>query len=842
MRVKLMSVLPITHILESLDNALCQRGLAVLIAPPGAGKTTCVPLYLMNRPYLDSRMIIMLEPRRLAAKAAAKRMADQLGEAVGERIGFQIRGEVKRSALTQVLIVTEGIFSRMILADPDLPEIGMVIFDEFHERSLDADLGLAFAMESRDTVRDDLRICIMSATMEGEKLSTLLDNAPLIVSQGRQFPVETSYCGRNGQLSLEEDMASHCLRLSHQLSLGNSLLAFLPGQKEILRTKEKLLDKGLSDYIDLLCLYGAMGTSEQDELLKACPKERSRIILATNIAETSLTLDGVSVVLDSGWERRGRYDVQKSVVILEDRRISLASADQRQGRAGRQGPGRCYRLWDEANNRAMEAFSLPEILEADLSSMLLSLKAWGVKDLTTLRLLDFPPKSSIEAAEAELRLLGIIDSKGTITPKGKIVHSLPLGVRLANLVYEAEQKGEGKNGAALAMILMEPQRLGQGIDLELRLDHFWRSHLGIFSQRRAMAKDLMDEVKSKIINARLDLSPKKKPSIGGLIALAFPDFIAAKIDTSDNNHLMSDQALFLMRNSRQARIMALRHEGDAQFLKPGLIAIADLTAVGRYDRINLAARIDRTEIETLFANEIEIDEIWQTKGQVERAYEVERLGALILRERPLSKPSAALIKEKWALNLRQNGWKALPIDEAWLSFLARARYVAESFGLDADLSENALLGDIDHWLLSFCESEDLHKLNASMLMAGLKGYLGYEFAHKIETEAPSHWMSPLGNRYLIDYSHYGGPLVSVRVQECFGLKDHPHIGTQKTPLVLSLLSPAHRPIQLTKDLVAFWGGSWADVKKDMRGRYPRHVWPDDPMQAVATLKAKPRSH
>jgi ATP-dependent helicase HrpB len=777
-------MLPIHDVIDDLKAALCESTSAVLVAPPGAGKTTVVPLALMDAPWVDGRKLIVLEPRRLAARAAAARMAHTLGEAVGERVGYRVRLQSKVSAKTQVEVVTEGVFSRMILDDPGLEGVAAVLFDEFHERSLDADLGLALARDSQSVLRDDLRLLVMSATLDGAAVARLLGDAPVIESVGRAHPVDTRYLGRDERLRLEERVARAVERALAEE--GGSVLVFLPGQGEIRRTETLLRERLKRPDVDLAPLYGALDAAEQDRAISPSPPGRRKVVLATSIAETSLTIEGVRVVIDCGLARVPRYDPASGLTRLETVRVSRAAADQRRGRAGRTEPGVCYRLWDEPETRALVPFGRPEILEADLSSLALDLARWGAKDATGLAFLDPPPNAALNEARNLLQRLQALDADGALTPHGRALADLPLPPRLAHMVLRGAAGGQALLAAKIAAILTERGLGGRDADLRHRLESFDRDR----SPRARDARTLAERW------AKAARPPEKMPSLSDalLLAEAYPERIAKARGKPGEFQLASGRGVHLEPTDALARETWL--------------AVGELGGGASKDRIFLAAPLDETALREAFADRLTTEE--RLAGG--RAIRLLKLDRLVLEERQV-KADPELVRRARLDQIRRDGITLSDQDEA---LKARAAFLGWP-----DLSDEVLMGRLEEWI-----------------DADLRALLPWDRLKQLDTEAPARFTAPTGNSFAIDYAAEGGPRVEVRVQELYGLAEHPKVGGQ--PLTLALLSPAHRPIQVTKDLPGFWRGSWKDVRTEMKGRYPRHVWPDDPASAAPTTRAKPR--
>ena len=807
-------MLPIHEALPALKATLGVGNAAVLVAPPGAGKTTVVPLELLGEPWRGDGRIIVLEPRRLAARAAAERMAATLGENVGETVGFRVRMQSRISARTRIEVVTEGVFTRMILADPELAGIACVIFDEFHERSLDADLGLALAIDTQRLLRDDLRLLVMSATLDGAAVARLLDGAPVIESQGRMFPVETRYLGRDDRLRLEDQVVRAVDKALAEQS--GSLLVFLPGQGEILRTAERLAERKRPD-VEIAPLYGALDPRDQDRAIKPAADGVRKIVLATSIAETSLTIQGVRVVIDCGLARVPRFDPSSGLTRLATVRVSRAAADQRRGRAGRTEPGACYRLWNEAETRAFPAYADPEILDADLSGLALDLARWGAKNVTDLAFLDPPPAAAFGEARALLARLEALDGKGVLTPHGRALSAVPLPPRLAHMVLKAADTGQALRAALGAALITERGLGGRDVDLRHRLESLDRDR----SPRARDAKALADRWASFA-----GKSGTAEPlSDGLLLAFAYPERVARARGGQGEFQLVSGRGAFI-------------EPTDALAREPWL-AVAELGGGDRRDRILLAAPLDPAEL-VAFKDQFEVEErLEESGGGRLRGKRLTRLGRLTIREEILESPDPALIARALADRVRREGLAALPWSPATLAWRERLAFVRSGDPAWPDLSDTALIDALDDWLTPLLSGvRSLAALKPDILDGALRALIPWDLQRRLDAEAPARWTAPTGNSFTIDYAAEAGPRVDVRVQEVFGISQHPTVGG--VPLTMSLLSPGHRPIQTTKDLPGFWKGSWKDVRSDMRGRYPKHVWPEDPAVAAPTARAKPR--
>jgi ATP-dependent helicase HrpB len=816
--------LPIDAVLDELARTLDGHNAAVLVAPPGAGKTTRVPLALLDEPWLKNRKIIVLEPRRIAARASAERMAKSLGERAGETVGYRVRFGSKVSRATRIEVVTEGIFSRQILDDPELTGVAAVLFDEFHERSLDADLGLALARDAQTGLRDDLRILVMSATLDGARVARLLGDAPVISSEGRAFPVETRYLGRKADAPLERQMAD-AIALALRADPG-SVLAFLPGAAEIRRTQNYLAERIHDAAIEIVPLFGALDASVQDRAIAPAPKGHRKVVLATSIAETSLTIEGVRIVVDSGVARVPRYEPDIGLTRLETVRASRAAVDQRRGRAGRTSPGVCYRLWDEPQTASLAAYTQPEILSADLSSLVLDLAQWGVSDPATLSFLDPPPAPALKEAKSLLRELGALDGDGRITAEGKSLRALALPPRLARMIVDSQRLSAGEAAAEIAAVLTERGLGGDSVDLDARLDSFRRDR----SPRAASARSLAQRWASQVAATEGPASEDTSPSTGIMLAFAFPDRIARNRGNGG----------FVLANGRGAAVDLASALARAPY-----IAVAELTGTAANGRILLAAPIAQAEIERHFADQIETaDEISFDRGALAvRARRRKTLHAITLSEAPMALKPSAETARVLADGLIAAGLDKLPWSKPLKQWRDRVMFLRKAEGEPSwpDLSDDALAAQREAWLVpALYDKTSLKEFSAGELSDALMTLLPWELRARLEREAPTHFEAPTGTQLAIDYEAEQGPTIAVRLQELFGLNTHPSIAKGAVPLVLELLSPAHRPVQVTRDLPGFWRGSYAAVRSDLRGRYPRHPWPEDPASAAPTRRVKPR--
>lgn len=837
--------LPIDAALPELTAALGTQSSAVLVAPPGAGKTTRVPLVLAQESWAQGKRILVLEPRRLAARAAAARMARTLGEAVGETVGLRVRFGSKVSRRTRIEIITEGVFTRLILDDPTLDGVAAVLFDEFHERSLDADLALALALDVQRGLREDLRLLVMSATLDGARVAQLLGNAPVIASEGRSFPVETRYLGRDPRAPIEAQVTDAVARALR--SDPGSVLVFLPGAAEIRRTAQRLAERIGNPAVEIVPLYGALDAAAQDRAIAPAPVGRRKVVLATSIAETSLTIEGVRIVVDCGLARVPRYEPDVGLTRLETVRVSRAAADQRRGRAGRTEPGVCYRLWDEPQTASLEPYTKPEILAADLAGFALDLAHWGAAS-AALAFLDAPPAVALAEAGALLRDLGAVDADGRITEEGRRLRALPLPPRLVRMVVDAADAGAAGDAADIAAILTERGLGGDDFDLGHRLGAFRRDR----SQRAEEAKRMARRW-AKIASSGQSSAGEGTPlrlarsapsllagegwgggsndiSVGSLLALAYPERIAKN---------RGGPGAFLLANGRGASV-----DLASSLAREPFLAVAEVGGSAAQGRILLAAPISLAEIEARSADRIMAsDEVTFDEASASlRARRTRKLGALTLAEQSLRvKPDDGTARVL-AEGIARLGIDRLPWTKSLLQWRDRVMFLRHAEGGEwPDVSDAGLAASVEDWLVPILLFKTaLADISPDELNTALIGPLLWSLKQRVETEAPTHFEAPSGSRLAIDYAAEGGPKIAVRVQELFGLDRHPSIAGGRMPLVVELLSPAHRSVQVTRDLPGFWRGSYAAVKSEMRGRYPRHPWPDDPLAAPPTRRAKPR--
>lgn len=814
--------LPIDAVLDDVKRVMAAQGVAVLVAPPGAGKTTRVPLALMDAPWASAGKILVLEPRRIAARAAAERMAVTLGEPLGQTIGLRARLSSKTGPKARVEVVTEGVFTRMILDDPELSGVSAVLFDEFHERSLDADLGLALALEARDELRHDLRLLVMSATLDGARVAKLLGDAPVIQSEGRAYPVEARYLGRS-PARIEDDVTDAILRALKNET--GSVLAFLPGQGEIVRTAERLAERIKDPAIDIAPLYGALGPQAQDVAIEPASPGRRKVVLATSIAETSITIEGVRVIVDCGLQRVPRFEPDVGVTRLETVRVSRAAADQRMGRAGRTQPGVCYRLWTEPETQGLVPFAEPEIKSADLAGLVLDCAEWGTTDPATLAWLDPPSPGVVKAAQAELRAIDALDAEGRITLEGRRLRALPLPPRLARMLLVAARSGYANDAAEIAAVLVERGIGGNDSDLDVRLQNFRRDRSRRSDDLRRLARGWADRAangQSQILGVQ--------QSTAALLALAYPDRIAKARGATGQ---------FLLANGRAGQLDAASPLSRAPYL-----VVAELQGRAAATRILLAASLGEDELTEIASDRIRVrDEVhFDTAAMAVRARRVRRLDAILLSSEQRAVAPGDEVAVVLADGIIAAGIEKLPWSKTQMQIRQRVAFLRAAGVADLpDLSDEALTSTARDWLLPYLSGKTrASDIGADDLGNALDSLLPWNLRQRLDAEAPTHFTAPTGNSFALDYDGVGAPALHIRVQELFGLKMHPTIANGRLPLTLYLLSPAHRPLQITRDLPGFWAGSWAAVRTDMRGQYPRHVWPEDPANANPTARAKPR--
>ena len=836
-----MSRLPIEDVLPALRRTLTEGRNALLTAAPGAGKTTRVPLALLDASWLEGKSLIMLEPRRLAARAAAHRMASMLGEPVGATVGYRMRLDTKVGPKTKIEVVTEGILPRLLQQDPALSTYAIVVFDEFHERSLQTDMGLALCLESQRLFRPDLRLLVMSATLNCGPVADLLGQAPVIACEGRLFPVETRY--------LDQPLSGHLdaavvqsIRRSLAQDQG-SLLVFLPGMAEIRRVEQKLLDLKLAPNILIAPLHGDLPQEAQDRAIAPAPAGTRKIVLATSIAETSLTIDGVRVVIDAGLLRVPRFDSRSGLTRLETIRVTQDSAEQRRGRAGRLEPGICSRLWTSGEHQSLAPCRPPEILDSDLAPLLLGLAQWGTANPAELSWLTPPPAGTVAQARELLTDLGALNIEGQITAHGRRMAELPLHPRLAHMLLKALSLQLTDLACELAALLSERDILRdpsgrRNADLRLRLDILHGAYdyaAGATIDRAACqrVRRTADLWQRQHLRAARSDRQGSLDETGLLLALAYPDRIAQRQRGND--------ARYLMANGRGAVFANPDLLGSEDYL-----VIADLDGSGQWAKINLAAPVQLRDLETLYADRIQvIDEVsWDEAAQMVRATRQRRLGSLILSARGLSKPdpwtiSAALLEGIRLAGLDRLAWT--PELRQWRARVAFLRRIEGQESRWPDLSDQALLQTLDDWLAPYLTGLTTFDRVATLdLTQPLRALLSWEQQRQLDRWAPTHLTVPSGSNVRVEYETPDLPVLAVRLQEMFGCKDTPRLVDGKIPVMLHLLSPARRPVQITKDLSSFWRSTYLEVKKELRGRYPKHSWPDDPLIAPPTTKAKRR--
>ena len=804
-----MSPLPIHAVLPELLAALRAGTSAVLIAPPGAGKTTAVAPALLDEPWC-SGTVIVLSPRRVAARAAAERMAELLGEQAGETIGYLTRLDSKRSPRTRVLVMTEAIFVATILKDPELTGVSAVLFDEAHERHLDSDLGLALAIESAGVLREDLRLVVMSATIDGARFAGLLGGAPVVESAGKAHPLTIRWLGARPELRLDDAMANAVLTAWREEE--GDVLAFLPGVGEIERTRERLAEK--LPHALVLPLHGQVEPAAQRAAIKRDPQGRRRIVLATAIAETSLTLDGVAVVVDAGLSRRAEFDKAAGVTRLVTHRASQAAAAQRAGRAARQGPGAAYRLWEEAAHPGRAAFDPPEMLTSDLAPLLLTLAQWGTAEPASLAWLDAPPSAALAAARQTLQELGALGAQGAITPHGRSMAALPMAPPLAHMLLYAAQHGATGIAAKLALLLQERGLGGRGDDLAARLERWDRDRSG-----RAEASRKLAARWTQLVGAKSGAGVS--PPLGILLAEAYPDNIARRRSPSGEDWLTAGGR-------------GLRLDPASPLARAEWLAVGEAQGEAKGARITGAIALEEAEVSKWLAHRILRRTALRWIGderRVEALLEA-RLGAIMLSRGPDPAPDPAAIRAFLIERIATDGLGLLPLSSASEALLTRARYAGTTA-----LGGGAVLADLDLWLGPLL-TRRLDDLKPARLHDALLARLDYPARQQLDALAPAQFTSPAGTSHPIDYADPGGPSVELRVQALFGLDQHPGFGRPPQPLLLQLTDPGGKPLQTTRDLPGFWRGSWRDVQRDMKGRYPKHRWPDTPWTEAPSLKTK----
>ncbi|WP_286238238.1 ATP-dependent helicase HrpB [Neptuniibacter halophilus] len=832
-----MTSLPIESALPELIHTLSQHHEVILEAPPGAGKTTRVPLALLDQPWLEGKKILLLEPRRLAARTAAQHMADLLGEKVGQRVGYRVRLDSRISAATRIEIVTEGVLIRLLQDDPSLEDYALVIFDEFHERSLDADLGLALTLEARAIFREEapLRLLLMSATLDGAMLSALLNQAPVVRSEGRSYPVRTIYAGEPDRQQWLEDKVMQVVQQALTEHSG-SILCFLPGIGEIRRVESRIreqIDAGSWPSVMLTPLYGDLNLNQQQAAIQPAPEGQRKLVLATSIAETSLTIQGISVVIDSGLSREARFDPNSAMSRLHTRRVALAEATQRQGRAGRLGAGVCYRLWNESQQQQLRPFAPPEILQADLCQLMLQLSCWGVTDPASLIWLDPPPAAHCQQARDLLLQLGAITPQGATTAQGEAMAAFAAHPRISHMLIRARELNLERLACRIAALLLERDPFSdQGADLQHRLDwldHKPGQHRALHQRLHKQAEQYLRQCQTLPPGTESNIPPPEQPGL--LLALAYPDRIASQRSEG--------AATYRLNQGRAAEMQAYDSLTRHQW-----ISIAQLRGKQgqRNDFISLAAALNPALLET------HIPELCSEREQVRWDRQSDRLiarqqrciGDLVYLEKPLPSPSEESVVKAIIAMIRQRGLNLLPWSDElrqWQQRVVFIRNQATDNPEWPDLSDTWLEQNLEHWLGPYLgqvrELNDLNRLNLGQILQAL---LPWPLPQQLDKLAPERFQVPSGSRIRIDYSS-NPPVLAVKLQEMFGCITTPTIG-HGIALQLHLLSPARRPLQVTQDLTTFWQNGYPEIKKEMKGRYPKHPWPDDPLQALPTAKTK----
>ncbi|MCQ6557806.1 ATP-dependent helicase HrpB [Paenibacillus mendelii] len=826
-----MGHLPIDAILPELMERLNEHKSTVLAASPGAGKTTRVPLTLLDAPWLDGQRIVMLEPRRIAARSAARYMAAQLGEQVGETVGYRVRLDTRIGPKTRIEVITEGVLTRMLQSDPALEGIGIVIFDEFHERHLHSDLGLALCLQTQSLLRDDLRLLVMSATIDTASVSELLGGAPIVISEGKAYPVDTHYLA-GPSMGRIEDAAARTVASAIQRHDGDALV-FLPGAGEIRRVHSLLASMSLGAEIRITPLYGNLSPEAQDHAVaESAPGER-KIVLSTSIAESSVTVKGVRIVVDSGLSRIPRFSPRTGMARLETVPVSAASADQRRGRAGREAPGVCYRLWSEQEHRQLQPQSDPELMNTDLAPLALELAAWGVGDPEELQWLNLPPIGAYKHAVELLNQLGALDQlhPGKLTSHGKAMAELGMHPRLSHMVLKAVELGIGAEACELAALLSDRDLLpgSRSVDVRLRQEALHGGHSAGEADETAIRR-IANEASQwmRAVGVRKAAGGGSSNSCGILLAMAYPDRIAQR----------RGDGRFLLRSGRGAVVPELQSLSGAAYL-----AVAELEDGGTDSRIRLAAPITQEELEFHCAEQLDIEQEvkWDRASESVRARRRLRIGAIVLKEGPLPDPDPELVMQALMEGIMTHGIAILPWTKASRQLQARIELMHHHNPEWPDVSDSMLIDTLREWLGPYIggmrSRADLGKLNLTSI---LESRLSWQERETLEKEVPTHLTVPSGSRIPVDYSNPEAPALAVRLQELFGLRQTPRIAGGKLPITIHLLSPAHRPVQVTNDLTSFWEQAYFEVKKDLKGRYPKHYWPDNPLEAAPTSRAKPR--
>jgi len=838
-----MLPLPIEEVLPSIRQTLETCPNALLTAPPGAGKTTRVPLALLTASWLSGKNLLLLEPRRLAARAAANRMAEEIHEHVGETVGYRMRLDTEVGPRTRIEVVTEGVLTRMLHQDPSLEAYGIVLFDEFHERSLQADIGLTLCLEAQRLFRPDLRLLVMSATLDCGSVSRLLGHAPIITCEGRMFPVETRYLDQPLTGPLDRAVTQTIKRSLAQDH--GSLLVFLPGMAAIRRVERMLLDAELGSTIHIAPLHGELPQAMQDAAIRPAALGSRKIVLATSIAETSLTIDGIRVVIDSGWLRLPRFDPRSGLTRLETVRITKDSADQRRGRAGRLESGICYRLWTEKEQAGLVAHRSPEILEADLASLTLDLAQWGTLDPEELSWLTPPPRGGISQCKELLVQLGAFSTDGRLTQHGRQMAALPLHPRLSHMMIQSIPLGLTSLACEVAALLSERDilpgvRHDQNPDFRIRLDlvHGQQDFVGLPVNRATVERvKRTAQLWRRQLNAPFvkenDGGHDRSQAVGLLLALAYPDRIAQR--------QTGEAARYRLVNGRGAQFT-----GPNPLAAEPFLVVADLDGSTPWGRIHLAAPITREEVESLYRDQLVVEEsvIWDKASGAVRASRRQKLGTVVIKDEAISEPDQVHICNAILQGIQQAGLESLSFTHELQQWRARVMWVRHIEGAHSDwpdLSYEALLTTLGTWLSPYLAGiTTLDRVKRLDLTPPLHSLLTYEQHRRLDQLAPTHLVVPSGSRLRIDYEQPELPVLAVRLQEMFGCKETPRVANGKIPVMLHLLSPAGRPVQVTQDLAGFWKRAYHEVRKELRGRYPKHHWPEDPLNSIPTAKPKRR--
>lgn len=821
---------PALQALAALQDALSRQSCAILSAPPGSGKTTVVPLKLLDQPWLQDKTILLLEPRRIAARAAAARMSALVNERIGGVVGYQIRHERRISARTRIEVVTEGLLTRRLQSDPEMANVGLIIFDEFHERSLDADLALALTWEVRSHLRPDLRVLVMSATLETQRLAEMLENPPIVSASGRVYPVRQTYISGAPDQSLADKVGAGVRRALAENE--GDVLAFLPGEAEI-RASQRALQSG-SDQVRIRPLYGALPASEQDLALRPDAQGHRKVILATNIAQTSLTVAGVRSVVDGGYVRMARFDLGAGANRLETLRISRATADQRAGRAGRLGPGKAYRLWSRDQHASLPAQDAPEILRADLARFALELALWGTQVPSDLKLLDVPPAANWNQACSQLRAIGALDAAARITDYGRRLARIPASPRIAHLLLQAAARDAIEDAAWIAATLASNTRLPSATDLAQVVASLRGQHKNGSPMYRTV-----EQFSRLARSGQRNSGARAEPAgLGELLAYAFPERLAQRRQGLRDAGGGRGEVAYLCADGGEARLAEHDPLAKSQYL-----AIAHWTP-GAQRRIRLAAPIAETKVRAAFARDIQLEELvaWDARRQLVVAQAQEKLGAIVLSGRPLD-ASAEAVGDAMLQGIREMGVESLPWTEAARQLQARVQCARDWDVLSGlpDFSDAGLMSRLEDWLRPYLDGiSRREQLSQLKLHQVLGDGLTFEQRQQLDRALPTHWQAPSGLMRALRYQLAAVPSLEIKLQEMFGCMQTPAVGDGRVAVQLKLLSPAGRPMAVTQDLAGFWQGAYREVRKQMRGRYPRHPWPEDPAQAVATHRAKPR--